>query len=224
MTEPTLSPISPPRRGQTGRKAAAALVAVAALGGIALYGTGLVSSNPNEAQCRAARPVAAGLKPLAKGDVAAFLPADAPAPLPPVTFIGPDGRPTSLADLKGRAVLLNLWATWCAPCREEMPALDRLQARMGGDDFEVVAVNIDLRNLDKPKAWLKERGIAALGYYSDPSAKVFQDMKAAGKAFGMPTTFLIDKDGCELGAISGAADWGGEDAGKLIAAALRRAP
>ena len=87
--------------------------------------------------------------------------------------------------------MLNLWATWCVPCRKEMPALDELQAKLGGDDFQVVAVNIDTRDLEKPKTWLKETGITSLGYFSDEKAKIFQDLKLIGKAFGMPT---IDAD------------------------------
>ena len=86
----------------------------------------------------------------------------------------------------------------------------------------MVAVNIDTRNLDKPKAWLQEVGIARLGYYADSSAKVFQDLKAIGKAFGMPTTLLIDPNGCELGTLAGPAEWASEDAVKLIEAALGR--
>jgi len=127
-----------------------------------------------------------------------------------------------LADFRGRTVLLNLWATWCVPCRKEMPALDALQAKLGGDRFQVVAVNIDQRNLDKPKAWLEEVGIKRLGYYADPSAKVFQDLKAIGKAVGMPTTLLIDPNGCELGVLAGPAEWASDDAVKLIEAATRR--
>ena len=94
---------------------------------------------------------------------------------------------------------MNLWATWCVPCRKEMPALDALQTRLGGEKFEVVAVNIDTRNLDKPKAWLQEVGIRQLGYYADPSAKVFQDLKAVGKAFGMPTTLADRPAGLRTG-------------------------
>jgi hypothetical protein len=100
-----------------------------------------------------------------------------------------------------------------------MPALDALQGKLGSDTFEVVAVNIDTRNLDKPKTWLQEVGITKLGYYADPSAKVFQDLKAIGKAFGMPTTLLVDAHGCELGTLAGPAEWASDDAVKLIEAA-----
>src|SRR5262249_36942412 len=123
---------------------------------------------------------------------------------------------------RGRTVLLNLWATWCVPCRKEMPALDALKAKLGGADFDVVAINIDTRDTDKPKAWLKDVGIAKLGYYSDQSAKEFQDLKAVGKAFGMPTTLLIDPNGCELAALAGPAEWASDDAVKLVTAALRK--
>jgi thiol-disulfide isomerase/thioredoxin len=117
-------------------------------------------------------------------------------------------------------VLLNLWATWCVPCRKEMPALDALQQKLGGSDFQVVAVNIDTRDPDKPKAFLKELGIDKLAYYADPTAKTFQDLKAIGRAFGMPTTMLVDRQGCEIGTIAGPAEWAGDDAVKLIQAAL----
>jgi hypothetical protein len=103
-----------------------------------------------------------------------------------------------------------------------MPALDALQEKMGGPDFEVVAVNIDTRNLDKPKRWLQEVGVNHLTYYSDSNANVFQDLKAIGKAFGMPTTLLVDPSGCEIASLSGPAEWASEDGLKLISAALGR--
>jgi hypothetical protein len=103
-----------------------------------------------------------------------------------------------------------------------MPALDALQARLGGEAFEVVAVNIDTRDPEKPKAWLKEVGISRLAYYADPQAKVFQDLKSAGKAFGMPTTILVDPAGCELANLAGPAEWASEDAIRLIEAAVRQ--
>jgi thiol-disulfide isomerase/thioredoxin len=103
-----------------------------------------------------------------------------------------------------------------------MPALDSLEQRLGGPNFQVVAVNIDTRDLDKPKSWLKEVGVERLAYYADPSAKIFQDLKAIGRAFGMPTTILIDGNGCEIGTIAGPAEWASDDALKLIEAAAKR--
>jgi thiol-disulfide isomerase/thioredoxin len=101
-----------------------------------------------------------------------------------------------------------------------MPALDVLQQRLGGPAFEVVAVNIDTRDPDKPKTFLKELGITKLAYYADSTAKTFQDLKEIGRAFGMPTTLLVDKQGCEIGTIAGPAEWASDDAVKLIQAAL----
>ena len=190
-----------------------------AAGLAAVYGIGAMQRNPTDPACRASADLVGRLAPLARGEVAAINLASSPNRLPDLTFHDASGKPVKLADFRGKTVLLNLWATWCVPCRKEMPALDALQAKLGGDTFEVVAVNIDTRNLDKPKTWLQEVGITRLGYYADPSAKVFQDLKAIGKAFGMPTTLLVDAQGCELGALAGPAEWASDDAVKLIEAA-----
>jgi hypothetical protein len=103
-----------------------------------------------------------------------------------------------------------------------MPALDALQGKLGGPGFEVVAINIDTRDPEKPRAWLKEVGIHKLTYYADGSAKVFQDLKAIGKAFGMPTTLIVDPHGCELATLAGPAEWASDDAQKLVSAALQK--
>jgi len=201
----------------------ASAVAGVAVGLAAVYGIGALQRNPADAACAPAAELAKRLAPLSRGEVAAVSIASAPQRLPDLAFNDASGKPHNLSEWRGRTVLLNLWATWCVPCRKEMPALDALQAKLGSGAFEVVAVNIDTRNLDKPKAWLQDVGVKALGYYGDPSAKVFQDLKVIGKAFGMPTTLLIDPQGCELGTIAGPAEWASEDAVKLIAAALGRA-
>ncbi|HMK82025.1 MAG TPA: TlpA disulfide reductase family protein [Xanthobacteraceae bacterium] len=202
-----------------------ARIALGALAGLALglaavYGIAAMQGNAGDPACRPAAELAKKLAPLAKGEVAAVSIASEPKRLPELAFKDASDRPRTLAQFKGRTVLLNLWATWCVPCRKEMPALDALQAKLGGADFEVVSVNIDTRNLDKPKAWLQEVGVKRLGYYSDSSARIFQDLKAIGKAFGMPTTLLVDREGCELGTLAGPAEWAGDDAVKLIATAL----
>ena len=192
-----------------------------AIGLAAVYGIGAMQRNADPV-CRPSAEVAKRLAPLARGEVAAISIAAEPKRLPDLAFNDAGGQPRKLSDFRGRTVLLNLWATWCVPCRKEMPALDALQAKLGGETFQVVAINIDTRNLDKPKAWLDEVGIKGLGYFADPSAKVFQDLKAIGKALGMPTTLLIDPEGCELGTLAGPAEWASEDAIKLIEAAKAR--
>ena len=197
-------------------------VAGLAVGLAGIYGivrlTGNVAMDP---ACRPAAETARRVAPLVRGEVAALAVAKAPKKLPDLAFRDQSGAPKTLADWRGKTVLFNLWATWCVPCRKEMPALDELQAKLGGPGFEVVAVNIDTRDPEKPKAWLKEVGIHKLGYFADPSAKVFQDLKEAGKAFGLPSTLLIDAAGCEIATRAGPAEWASEDALKRIAAALK---
>jgi len=104
-----------------------------------------------------------------------------------------------------------------------MPALDALEGNLGGDNFEVVAINIDTRDPNKPLAFLREVGVTHLAYYEDRSAKVFRDLKAAGKAFGMPTTLIIDPNGCEIGEMAGPAQWSSPEGVKLVSAAIGNA-
>ncbi len=197
---------------------AVAALAGAAAGLAAVYGIGGFGRNAAEAACRPAIETARRIAPLVRGEVAALTTASEPRRIPELAFRDAAGAPKTLADWRGRAVLFNLWATWCVPCRKEMPALDALQAKLGGPRFDVVAVNIDTRDAEKPKAWLKEVGVNRLAYYADPSAKVFQDLKLVGRAFGMPTTLLIDPAGCEIGSLAGPAEWASPDAVKVIEA------
>ena len=192
-----------------------------------VYGISVLRSNAGgdpakDAGCRPAVELASKIAPLARGEVAAVNMAQSPMRVPDVTFTDATGKPTTLADFKGRTVLLNLWATWCVPCRKEMPTLDAVQAKLGGPNFQVVAVNIDTRDPGKPKQFLADIGVRSLTYYADPSAKTFQDLKAVGRAFGMPTTMLVDPNGCELGTIAGPAEWASDDAIKLVSAAIRK--
>jgi thiol-disulfide isomerase/thioredoxin len=206
-------------------------LAIVLLGGVigvtvglaGVYGIGRLMGNAGtDPGCKSAVETARRMAPFARGEVAAVGVVKASKTLPSLTFKDGSGAEKTLADWRGRTVLLNLWATWCVPCRKEMPALDALEAKLGGPDFAVVAINIDTRDIDKPKAWLKDVGIHKLGYYADNSAKVFQDLKAAGKAFGMPTTLLVDPNGCELAALAGPAEWASDDAVKLVTAALNK--
>ena len=196
----------------------------AVIGFAAVYGIGgLKRSAAGDSACRPAVDLAQKLAPLAHGEVAALTMATTPLRLPDLVFEDADGKPRKLSDWRGRTVLVNLWATWCVPCRKEMPALESLQTRLGGPDFEVVAVNIDTRDPEKPKNFLKDANLTRLGYFSDQKAKVFQDLKTIGRALGMPTSVLVDGQGCEIATIAGPAEWDSDDAVKLIKAAVQPA-
>jgi thiol-disulfide isomerase/thioredoxin len=193
-----------------------------AIGFAGVYGIGgLKRDASGDPACRPAVDLARKLAPLAHGEVAALTMATAPLRLPDLAFEDAGGKPKKLSDWRGRTVLVNLWATWCVPCRKEMPALEGLQTKLGGPDFEVIAVNIDTRDSEKPKNFLKEANLTRLGYFSDQNAKVFQDLKAVGRALGMPTSVLVDGQGCEIATIAGPAEWDSDDAVKLITAAAK---
>jgi thiol-disulfide isomerase/thioredoxin len=167
---------------------------------------------------RASRTIAAALAPLARGDAAAVRVAADPQPAMALAFERPDGSKTALSDFRGRAVLLNLWATWCVPCRAEMPALDKLQAEKGGKDFEVVAVNVDTARLERRGAFLDGIGVKALARYADPSGDAFETLRRDGQALGLPVSMLIDQNGCEVASVSGPLPWDSADAEALIGA------
>ena len=171
--------------------------------------------------CSPAVTAAGLLAPLAKGDVASFQPIDRPVSLSHLAFQRGDGTAATLADFGGKTVLLNLWATWCVPCRKEMPALDRLAEAETGADFAVVPVSIDTQDPGKPKAFLEQIGVKALPLYADPTTRIFTGLKAEAMAVGLPTTVLIDGKGCALGVVSGPAEWDSNDAKALIAAARK---
>lgn len=132
-----------------------------------------------------------------------FLVHDAPKPLAAIDFKDGDGHPRSLAEFGGKVILLNIWATWCAPCRREMPTLDRLQAELGGEDFEVVALSIDRAGAAAVNDFYRAVGVTRLARYIDISGKAARDLGTPG----LPTTLLIDRSGREIGRRVGPAEW-----------------
>ena len=199
----------------------AAVLVGAAIGFAGVYGVGALRRGPTgDPACHGAVDLARKIAPLAHGEVAALTMATAPLRLPDLAFEDADGRPKKLSDWRGRTVLVNLWATWCVPCRREMPALENLQTKLGGPKFEVVAINIDTRDPEKPKNFLKDAHLTQIGNFNDQKAKVFQDLKSIGRALGMPTSVLVDGQGCEIATIAGPAEWASDDALKLITAAV----
>jgi thiol-disulfide isomerase/thioredoxin len=169
------------------------LMAVVALGVVAYKYAARKSVEPTASAVPSPAP-ATGLR---------LVPAKKPVPLPEVRFTDGEGRSLTLADFRGRIVLLNLWATWCTPCREEMPTLDRLQARLGGTDFEVVALSIDHDGIAAVRKFYQEIGIKHLRIYNDPTT----DATARLSVIGIPATLLIDREGREVGRALGPAEW-----------------
>lgn len=200
---------------------AAAVAALAAMcgstPGIAnSVGTGVVPgtsvSSPAPAATRAAAPAAR----LNTGKLAAFVYKVSPEPVAEFPFFDAEKQTQTIASHKGKVVLLNLWATWCVPCREEMPALDRLQKELGSDKFEVVAVSVDKNGFDAARKFLDGIVVKSLRYYSDPTGRAPLHVKA----IGMPATLLVDAEGREIGRLIGPAEWDSPDAKRLIEAAL----
>lgn len=135
-----------------------------------------------------------------------------PRSVPAVTFADRDGRVLVLEKFRGRVVLLNIWATWCVPCRKEMPTLDRLQAKLGGPDFEVVALSVDHEGVAAVRAFYREIGLKHLRIYNDPTL----DVTTRLNVLGIPATLLLDRDGREIGRAVGPAEWDQADVIALI--------
>lgn len=203
------------RSPKTARFQLIALVLAAAIAAV-LYV--MLPESGNRAARRGAD--APALSALAVGAMANFVPARTPLDLEEVRFTDGAGRTMTLADFAGRTVLLNLWATWCAPCREEMPALDRLQGELGGDSFTVVALSLDRGALEGPRAFFEEIGVRHLALYHDGSGRAGAKLGA----FGLPTTLLIGPDGRSLGRLVGPADWDSPEALELLRAAIGAQP
>ena len=158
------------------------------------------------------RPRLGGSGPPLAGEMATFERHDPPLAAPEVTVADAEGAEAGLDAFAGRVLLVNLWATWCGPCVEEMPALDALQAALGGPSFQVVALSIDQGGFDAVMPFFERHGLNHLQPFVDPSGQ-------APMAFGLrglPTSMVIDRQGRWVGTYAGAADWAGADAVALI--------
>ena len=210
------TPSGPPKNRNAAIVAVAAVAAIA--GFAAVYGTlgrphnTAVSSPEAAAPAEATRPRAPGLP--------AFVYKSAPEAVADVTFNDATGATKTLKDFHGKTILLNLWATWCAPCREEMPSLDRLQAELGSDTFEVVALAVDRTGPEAARKFLDSVHVKSLKLYTDTTTR----SGSALKAVGMPVTILIDPEGREIGRLIGPAEWDSDAAKNLIRKTLGSAP
>jgi thiol-disulfide isomerase/thioredoxin len=214
---------SSPTRAPVAALWAAAIAAVA--GFAAVYVTFGRSDNavrpapetPSTISALKQLPSGPGSNALSQGHMAAFVFKKEPEALPELRFQDANGVEKTLADWRGKVVLVNLWATWCAPCRKEMPALDQLQKELGSSKFEVLAISIDRTGLAGSRKFLDETGVKNLALYADPTTKLSSLLKAVG----LPVTVLIDAQGREVGRLVGPAEWDSEDAKRLIRAVVK---
>ncbi|MCT7378509.1 TlpA family protein disulfide reductase [Chelativorans salis] len=196
----------------------AAILAVAVIGGLAAAGAlwKFANSDGSEIGAEGSGSSISTATPQASGTLVFH---ETPQVVPDLSFVNRDGREMSLADFRGQTVLLNIWATWCVPCREEMPSLDRLQAELGGSDFVVVPLSIDRGGIPAVAAFYQELGLTKVGIYVDESGRVFRKLGAVG----IPTTLLIGPEGKELGRLVGPAEWDSPEMVALLRGQLQSA-
>lgn len=170
--------------------------------------------------CLAAAGLVAGALSLAAAQQSSktFILHETPKPIAAIQFEDAQGGSRSLADFRGKIVLLNIWATWCVPCRKEMPMLDRLQATLGGPDFEVVTLSIDRGGVDVVRKFFAEVGIQKLSMYLDSAGKATRELGVVG----LPTTLLVDREVREIGRLIGPAEWDSPEITELISCVISR--
>jgi thiol-disulfide isomerase/thioredoxin len=195
--------------------------------GLAILGVGisvwvfLSNGAPQAGECPVQTEAAAALDAAATGELAALLGTGEGRGYRSLTFKNEDGADVSIAAFSGKRLLVNFWASWCVPCREEMPALDELAGRYNSDSFEVVTINLDVGadGLDKARTFMEEGGFTHLPLYADNTFAAFDRLRTAGVALGLPATLLLDETGCELAVLQGPAEWAHED-GQAVVEAL----
>ncbi|WP_292019022.1 TlpA disulfide reductase family protein [Maritimibacter sp. UBA3975] len=158
----------------------------------------------------------AEIEALKDGDMKKLMFSSEPSPAGQATFTDTEGNEVSLADYRGKVVLLNFWATWCAPCRHEMPMLDALQAEYGGDDFAVVTVATGRNKEMAIKKFFEEVGVENLPILMDPKQGLAREMGV----MGLPVTVLLDREGNEIARLMGDADWSSESAMAIVSALI----
>ena len=181
----------------------AAILVVGFIGIAVISGTG--NSNPG------------AMDSYARGEMRLFTTLDEAPPQPDVVYADADGGEVRLSDYRGQVILVNFWATWCAPCVEEMPALDRLQTELGGEDFQVVTISLD-RTMEDVLGFFERHELQALPVIHDTQLASFSRIQTPG----LPTSILYDRQGREIGRLTAPAEWDSEDAIRLIRAAINR--
>ena len=190
----------------------AAALGIAAVVWVSNGGIGVAS------ECPAQPSAGEAIDLVAKGELAALLATAGGRGYADLAFLDETGRPMTLEDFSGTPILVNFWATWCGPCREEMPALNALAAAYSSDIFQVVPINLDLGadGIEKAQKFLEEENLPNLPLLADPSFAAFDRLKANAVAIGLPATLLLDGKGCEIAVLQGPAQWDSPDAIKVV--------
>lgn len=203
------------QRALRGGLAGAALV-IAVVVWVSNAGTGSAKECPAQPDAKQAIDNAAG------GELAALVATAGGRGYSDLAFQDDTGRPMTLEDFAGKPLLVNFWATWCVPCREEMPALNSLAARYDSEIFDVVPINLDLGadGIEKAQRFLEEENLSNLPLLADPSYAAFERLKINAVAIGLPATLLLDSKGCEIAVLQGPAEWESQDGIKVIDALI----
>lgn len=195
--------------------------------GIAIMGVGisawvfLSNAEPRARECPAQTEAGQALDAAAVGELAALNGTGEGRGYRSLTFKNAEGMDTSVAAFSGKRLLVNFWASWCVPCREEMPALDAIAAKYNSDTFMVLPINLDMGadGLDKARAFMEEGGFTHLPLYADNTFAAFERLKTEAVAVGLPVSLLLDESGCELAVLPGPAAWNHPD-GEAVVEAL----
>ena len=197
------------------------VVALSALVALALT-LWLGNTGPKATECPVQAERAAKIDAVAIGNLAALNGTGQGRGYADMAFTDPSGGPVTIADFAGKTLLVNFWASWCIPCRAEMPELDAIATEYNSDKFMVLPINLDIGEggAAKAKAFMDEGAFQNLPLYADPTFKVFDRLKTQAVAIGLPATLLLDEKGCELAVLQGPATWSSTDGHNVIAALI----
>ena len=211
-----------PRPGATSRVRLWVILGVAGLA-LAIAAWVMLGNAGQARECPVQAEDAAAIDAAATGELAALMGTGEGRGYSTLAFTDAAGTPMTIADFKGKKLLVNFWASWCVPCREEMPALDQVATQFNSDDFMVLPINLDIgeNGLGKAQAFLDENQFANLPLYADNSFAAFDRLKQQAVAVGLPATLILDGDGCELAVLQGPAEWNTPDGERVIEALLR---
>lgn len=210
-----------PRPGATSRVRLWVILGLAGLA-VAIAAWVMLGNAGAARECPVQEEAAAAIGEAATGELAALNGTGEGRGYASMAFKDAAGTDMTIADFKGKALLVNFWASWCVPCREEMPALDALATKFNSDEFMVLPINLDIGagGLEKAQAFLDENSFANLPLYADNTFAAFERLKQQAVAIGLPATLVLDADGCELAVLQGPAHWDTPDGEKVIEALL----